>query len=208
MTHWNELRRSWTPWLRLNCEPPVDHIWREFEAVQHRLVNHREDYGRGWKSLTLHGLKPEWTEAAEQYAGYEKFNDQTAPYDWTEIAALCPETVRFIKSLPYTKFFRVRFMYLEPGGEIQLHRDTDQPNLSPLNIAIRHPEPCHFDMYHGETKSYLGRVPFSEGRAFFVNIGTYHQVQNLSDQGRLHMIIHGRQSEDFNRNPQAFMVSP
>lgn len=205
---WEELRRSWIPWLQADLKIPYAEIWREFQLVRHRMVKHRASYGRGWQSLTLHGLGPEHTEGAEHYPGFENFNDSTAPMRWTEIADQCEVTTRFLKSLPYSRFFRVRFMLLEPRGEISLHRDTEHPNLSPLNIAIRHPENCHFDMYHGETKEYLGRVPFVTGRGFFVNIGTLHQVKNESDEDRLHIIVHGVHSKEFYRRPSDFFVSP
>ena len=201
----SSLEEKWTPWAQLKTMAPHKEIWEEFNSVIDLCVVHRADYSEGWKSLTLHGLKPEWTEAAERYSGCEKYTDTTAPNQWTPIAERCPKTRQYLESLPFTQFHRVRFMLLAPGGFIRPHKDTHKSSLRALNIAIHHPNGCHFDFFENEDHHKIRcTVPFTSGTAFFVNIGLYHQFRNESNDWRLHIIVHGKTSNDFNNNTPAY----
>jgi hypothetical protein len=196
-----DLESKWTPWAQLNTQVPHAEIWNEFRRVWSRVVPHRSSYSHGWYSLTLHGLRSDWTEAAERYPGYEHLNDSTAPYDWTDIVSLCPITHKYLLSLPYRKFDRVRFMLLAPNGFIRPHKDTNKSSLRPLNIAIEHPDGCFFDFFdNNKTNQLLCTVPFKTGTGFFVNIGLTHQFRNLSNRWRLHIIVHGATDKSFDED--------
>lgn len=204
--NFSKLQKSKVAWAKLNVEVPGDDIWKEFHNVKHLAKEHRSSYGSGWLSLTLHGKKPHWTEAIDRYPGYENEIDSKYPYDWTKISDECPITVEFIKSLPYTSFNRVRFMYLKAGGLIDYHRDTDKMSLSPLNISINQPDGCTFDVYDQSLGNNIKTIPFTDNSAFIVNIGHYHRVINRSDTDRLHIIVHGGFSQEFWKNTQNYIT--
>ncbi len=207
MSHFiSHLEEQWIPWAKLKCFVPFAEIYSEFLNIKKRAVEHRLSYSVGWRSLTLHGLRPEWTESAERYPGFEQFTDTTAPNQWTEIADICPETKKFLLSLPFKKFHRVRFMWLEPGGYIKPHRDTHLSTLRALNIAIEHPLGCHFDFWKNDSDTLpFCTVPFKNGDAYFVNIGLRHQFVNPSKEGRLHIIVHGATNEEFSQNTEQYI---
>ena len=201
---WHNIQSSRAAWAKLNTTTPVG-ILQEFAQVKHLAVNHRSDYGSGWQSLTLHGEKPHWTEGINQYPGHKTDVDWQYNYHWTEIADVCPITVGYIKSLPYIKLQRVRFMLLRAGGLIDYHRDVDKMNLSPLNISINMPNQCEFNMYDYESATPQKTIPFTDNSAFIVNIGHYHRVINRSQEDRLHMIVHGKYTDDFYNNPTKYI---
>jgi len=190
----SDVRTSERGWAKLKFTPPAGAL-SEWDKIKHLVKHHRADYGKGWMSLTLHGMKPHWTEAIDRYPGHEHEIDWEVDYQWTEIAEFCPQTVEFIKSLPFVKLHRVRFMYLKAGGIIDYHRDADYMNLSPINVSINNPKGCEFKFYKNE-KLYT-KVPFTDQSAFLVNIGLAHRIDNNSDEDRLHMIVHGRYNQDF-----------
>lgn len=201
---WHDIQKSRTAWAQLNTTPPKE-IADEFERVRHLLVDHRSSYGNGWQSLTLHGERADWTEAINQYPGFENVIDWEYDYHWTEIADACSITKNYIRQLPYVKLHRVRFMFLHPHGLIDYHRDSDKMNLSPLNISINMPQGCEFNIYDQDSVAPIKTVPFTDQSAFFVNIGHYHRVINRSNEGRLHIIVHGKFTDDFTHNPSKYV---
>lgn len=198
--NWQQLIRSRRAYAKLNFKVPGDDIMQEFLSVKHLAVAHRSSYGSGWLSLTLHGHKPHWTEAINQYPGFEQELDWKFKYHWTEIAEYCPKTVEFIQSLPYSTLHRVRFMLLKPGGLIDYHRDVDKMSMSPMNVSINMPDGCEFNIYDQLSSKPIKKIPFTDNSCFLVNIGHYHRVINRSTQDRLHMIIHGAYNNEFVNN--------
>jgi hypothetical protein len=201
---WTTIQQSRTAWAQLHSAPPAE-IRTEFDNLRHLVVEHRSSYGAGWQSLTLHGERPHWTEGIDRYPGHENDLDWKYDYHWTEVATQCPITVEYIKSLPFKKLQRVRFMLLRPGGLIDYHRDVNKMNLSPLNISINMPQGCEFTTYDYESEQHEKVVPFVDQSAFIVNIGHYHRVINRSNQDRLHMIVHGQYTQDFYNQPQNYI---
>jgi hypothetical protein len=176
-----EIIKSGLPWLRLDIKFNHDVLLEEARRQEFRYVRHRGN-GRGWKSICLHGIGSECTLAASEY-GFE--NEAKAPHRWTDVADECPETKRFIQSLPYNRFFRVRYMLLEPGGFIAPHRDADVPRLGPINAALNHPPGCVFKLEKA------GIIPFVPGSAFLIDVSNRHALINASRFPRFHLIIHG-----------------
>ena len=87
-------------------------------------------------------------------------------------------------------------MEVESGGYINPHSDMPgrlpgEENFDalefgvPINVAIIHPKDCFMSL------GGYGCVPFTEGKAFIVNIRNYHSVINNSAQSRIHLISHG-----------------
>lgn len=193
---WEKFTKSRCAYAKYDSIPPSG-ILEEFNNIKHLIVKHRSTYGSGWCSLTLHGAKPHWTEAIDRYPGYSNEVDWKYNYHWTEIAEQCPITVQYIKSLPFTKLQRVRFMLLKAGGLIDYHRDVAHMNLSPMNISVNNPIGCEFNVYDQESNKPIKTIPFTDNSVFIVNIGLYHRVINRSNEDRLHMIVHGQYDTKF-----------
>jgi hypothetical protein len=151
--------------------------------VGHRQTDQHLSYKHdGWSAITLHGINSTATENYEQY-GYD--SEEAANYHWTDICELFPKSVKFLKSLGYTKYSRVRIMKVKAGGYIMPHVDGPGRIFGPLNVAINNPDGCGF--YFKD----WGQVPFSQGKGFFLDIGNEHIVWNNSSEDRYHFIVHG-----------------
>jgi hypothetical protein len=190
------VNESRLPWLKLDVQYDHETMLKEAAALKHLFVKHRDGDGsggyrhKGWRSLCIHGISSEKTNHYEEY-GY-KSNEET-PYQWTEIADLCPCTVDFFKNkFPYKKYYRVRFMLLEPGGFITPHKDMSENKLSPVNMALNHPDRCKMKM-----KGHEGFVPFKPGTAIMLDVGNEHAYINDSKEDRYHIIVHGVKTKEF-----------
>ena len=188
------LKESKLPWLNLDINIPFKEILLEAKKLKKIFVSHRaedEVHGykhAGWKSICIHGISAHKTNHYTTY-GY-KSNEQT-PYKWTEIAPYCPITVDFFKNYyPCDKYYRLRFMLLEPEGFIAPHSDTIEHVLSPVNIALNHPTGCIMKMVGH------GTVPFKEGEAYLLDVGNFHSYYNKSKEDRYHIIVHGHYSNN------------
>jgi Aspartyl/Asparaginyl beta-hydroxylase len=176
------LKESGVPYLRLNINVPTDKILAEWDKVKSQAVLHRNDdvYGplknKGWHSLVLYGVDDSATAQTE------------GVFSWTDSSKLCTNTVSWLKETfqidQNTR--RIRFMLLEPGGFIVLHKDRDESALYEVNIAIDHPDECIFRF-----KNY-GTVPFKSGQSYIMDISKEHFVVNRSDKPRLHIIAHAK----------------
>lgn len=174
------VNESKLPYLPLDIDVPVDTILSEWEQVKHEAVFHRDSdaYGNvqntGWKSLTLYGL--------DKHNTYGTGENMA----WVDIAEQCPNTVKWLKDtfVINEKTGRIRFMLLEPGGFIVLHKDRELSKLYEINIAITNPKGCVFRFKNH------GTVPFEPGTACLMDISHEHFVVNDSTEPRLHMIVH------------------
>jgi len=156
----------------------------------HRSQDKKKGYGHaGWQSLTLHGIDKHKT---EHYSKYGFSSATEAGYHWTDACERVPNLYKFLSSLPFTEFDRVRIMRLAPGGYIMPHSDNKfQRAFSPLNIAINNPDGCHFVFKN------RGIVPFKAGTGLVLDVGTEHIVINNSNEVRYHVIVHGNYDKGF-----------
>lgn len=193
---WTVMESGW-PWFKLSSlsDQPYNEMYKEAEELIDSFHPHREDYGNGWKSLTLHGLNED-TQSLNQYG--ENRQETLNQLDWTWVADRCPTTRKFLTDVWPTEFLnRVRFMLVEPGGYILPHQDRapSEKRLSVCNISLNNPQGCEFLMEG------FGRVPFEDaGTAMLMDISNKHAVWNKSDKPRIHMIIHyeiGHRIRDF-----------
>ena len=158
--------------------------------VGHRQLDRHLSYNReGWAAITLHGLGYDKTEHWPQY-GIKTQEEANSKYHWTEICHLFPTTVKFIQSLGFESYERVRIMKLSAGGFIMPHVDGEGRCFGPLNIAINNPIGC--DFYFRK----WGKVPFKSGIGFFLDVGNEHIVWNNSKEDRYHIIVHGRKDRN------------
>jgi hypothetical protein len=192
---WVVTESHW-PWFRLSLfdNMPWKDMYKEAEQLMDNFHVHRDEYGSGWKSLTIHGLNED-TQSLGQYGDRKEVLEQL---DWTWVADRCPVTKKFLTEVwPAEYLNRVRFMLLEPGGYILPHQDRpdDQKRLSVCNISLNMPEGCEM-VLEGH-----GKVPFDDnGSAMLLDISNKHAYVNNSDKPRLHMIIHyeiGNRLRDF-----------
>lgn len=168
----------------LNECKSVDDIY-----FNHRSNDKKKGYGhRGWQSLTLHGIDKHKT---EHYTKYGFSTLEEANYHWTDVCEKVPNLYKFLSSLPYKVFDRVRIMRLEPGGYIMPHKDGPERMFGPLNIAINNPEGCKFVFKD------KGIVPFKTGYGMLLDVGREHVVINRSNEYRYHIIVHGHYDVDF-----------
>jgi hypothetical protein len=173
-------KESGLPYLQLDIDVPWQTILEEWQQVKDLAVLHRayDSYGsasnNGWHSLVLYG------------SGATETENHIGNLQWTEVADQCSKTKQWIDEtfLINENTGRIRFMLLEPGGHIILHKDRDTKYLSEINVAITNPKDCEFRF-----KNY-GKVPFQNGTAFMVDISNEHFLFNYSTEPRLHMILH------------------
>lgn len=191
------ITESHWPWFELSLFK--NQLWKEMYVEAENLIDrfypHREDYGVGWKSLTIHGIDDD-TQSLNTYSDNRR--EVLNNLKWTWVADQCPITKKFLTDVWPAEFLnRVRFMLVEPGGYILPHQDRldDQKRLSVCNISLNNPEGCDFVMKN------FGTVPFKDsGSAFLMDISNQHAVINRSNKPRIHMIIHyeiGRRLRDF-----------
>jgi hypothetical protein len=186
--------KSLAPWLELLIDAPYAEMLEEAKNLRELFVEHRGDENshQGWHSLCVHGISATHTGSAESYG----MTWDTAPYTWTEIQDRCPVTVNYFKNtFPYTKYHRLRYMLLEPGGYITPHQDNQRRHLhAAVNISLNHPENCNMVTTDG-------CLPFKNtGSVFLFDNGITHAVYNDSDIPRYHIIVHGEpKNPDWNR---------
>ena len=195
------MNESKLPWLKLDIEIPYEEMLQEAISIKEEFTKHRDadkspDSGsyshKGWRSLCIHGIDAYKTNHFVQY-GYKSHAE--TPYKWTEICDRCPVTTNFFKNVfPYKKYFRLRYMLLEPAGYITPHNDSDVNKLSPINIALNHPKGCNMKM-----KGHDGYVPFTPGDSMLLDVGNTHAYINKSEQDRYHIIVHGVHSKEYEK---------
>lgn len=192
------IKESKLPWLELDIDVPHKEMLEEAISLKDRFVAHRDQDStggyrhKGWQSLCIHGISAEKTNHFEQY-GYSS-NEET-PYQWTDIVDKCPVAYNFFKHIfPYKSYFRLRYMLLEPGGYITPHVDSEESRLSPINIALNHPQGCKMKM-----KGHEGYVPFKPGTAMMLDVSNTHAYINDSNEDRYHIIVHGVKTKAFEK---------
>ena len=171
------------PSLKLDMPVPHEEMAREALALMDEFVKHRGSEHPGWFSLVLHGYDKQttddWTSNAYEFKSRPE-------YKWTEIADACPVTTDWLKNTwSYSRYDRVRFMLLMPGGCIREHKDYDTRRLAAYNVAINNPEGVEFVMEDA------GLIPWQPGDARAIDIGRRHSVRHTGTEPRIHMIIHG-----------------
>jgi hypothetical protein len=187
------LNKSDFGWLELDITFDLDQWKKEAGDSFDYLVPHRENDSSGWNSACIHGIDIPCTGA---WTNYGFTSEKDVPYKWTSLSSIAPSITEFWKNFPYEKYRRIRFMEVESGGYINPHSDMPgrlpgEENFDalefgvPINVAIIHPKDCFMSL------GGYGCVPFTEGKAFIVNIRNYHSVINNSAQSRIHLISHG-----------------
>ena len=165
--------------IKVNTNVPVKDVYNEIQNIKKYLVTHRSDSGIGWRSFCIHGQKYSRTKEDSYYKDF-------LGHKWTpEAIEHMPLTIKWLKSLGYKNFQRVRVMCLDPKSFINLHRDQTQSKLGPVNVAINNPKDCKFYLQNH------GVLEFDPGTAYQLDLVNYHTVVNNSNVPRYHIIIHG-----------------
>ena len=165
--------------IKVETNVPVKDVYNEIQNIKKYLVTHRSDSGIGWRSFCIHGQKYSRTKEDSYYKDF-------LGHKWTpEAIENMPQTIKWLKSLGYKNFQRVRVMCLEPKSFINLHRDQTESKLGPVNVAINNPKDCKFYLQNH------GVLEFDPGTAYQLDLVNYHTVVNNSNVPRYHIIIHG-----------------
>lgn len=189
-------------WFELDIDFDLYHAQQEIKNIEKFYVEHRDgENHNGWSSCCLRGLAIDKTLSWQHYAS----NEFDVTYSWTSLAELAPSITNFWKNVfPVQEYKRVRFMKLDPGGEIKMHRDFDPELISgydmcrddiAINLAITHPPECSM-IFENQ-----GVVPWAAGKVIMLNVSQNHCVVNSSQLSRVHMIAHaviGNRKEEFN----------
>ena len=188
------------PYIDLNIKFDAKKLYEEAFKARDYFVVHRDydqssgnDYGK-WKSLGLRSLFGDYTKT--QYHTSYSYEGDTQ-YLNTIFAELCPETMSFLNTITdVSKCERVRFMMLEPGASINVHRDSKDRDVSlAVNISLNMPEGCEFFAQlnpDGSSNDHTVKLPFkNDGSVLLFNNAKYHRVINNSDVPRIHIIFHG-----------------
>lgn len=191
-------------WLELDMNIDLAGWQLEAHQAEPYFVAHREDENNGWNSCCIHGIDTDKTGAWTNY-GYT--DESHVPYKWTELSHKAPVVRHFWQhKFPAQQYRRIRFMELETSSAINPHSDMPgrlpgEENFDalefgvPINVAVLHPADCYMVLEN------YGVVPFTEGKAFIVNIRNYHSVINFSNEKRTHVIGHsigyGEKLEEF-----------
>ena len=108
---WIVMESGW-PYFHLSVldNQPWQEMYKEAEALSDKFYTHREDtYGKGWKSLTLHGVNDD-TQSLNTYSDRQ---DTLKQLDWTWVADECPVTKKFLTEVWPAEFLnRVDLCYL------------------------------------------------------------------------------------------------
>ena len=177
-------RNSPTEFVEMDFKVPVTQILKEYNNITNSLVIHRPADGhKDWYAVTLYGIDSKSTNSHWEYFKQKK--------NITDIGKQCPDTMSFIKSLPYSRIDDARFLVIKSGGYIAEHIDVKNQNwLEPLNISIQYPKGSNFILNDKI-------VPYSSGKSYVINIHYKHSVTNNSPQDRIHLVIHGKKEKNF-----------
>ena len=190
------MHESNIPSLLVNIPVPHEEMAAEAEQFLDKFVKHRGNWNPGWSSLVVHGQDIDKTQPADYYIEDGTYTEENAPpYDWTSIAKDCPVTVDWLTNKwPMKDYQRCRFMLLEPGGYIQPHQDYDRRSLAAFNVSLSNPPGVLF------AQEDAGLIPWQPGEARGIDIGRQHSVLNTGTENRIHMIVHGKWADDFERH--------
>lgn len=116
------------------------------------------------------------------------------PWMWTEHHATCPATAEIIEDLIGDNHCQgVHAMVLQGGGRVIAHSDEpNKPCSVSISAALSHPAGCTFTIgcdADGGFGDEACKVPFEAGRAFVVNVASYHRIDHHGDGLRVHLVI-------------------
>tara|TARA_B100000780_G_scaffold230663_1_gene170418 strand:+ start:1574 stop:2836 length:1263 start_codon:yes stop_codon:yes gene_type:complete len=159
---------------------PASDIYEEIQNIKKYLRTHRSESGIGWRAFCIHGQSYKRTKEDSYYPDF-------LGHTWTpEALEHMPVTVKWLRSLGYKSFQRVRVMCLLPKSFINLHKDSNHSELDAVNVAINNPKECKFYLQNH------GVLEFKPGTAYQLDLVNYHTVINNSNVPRYHIIIHGK----------------
>lgn len=183
------LQQKHIGWIKLDIKFNKD-LWKQ-EMLE--AEGHYHDYGdgndtRAWASCCIHGLGIKKVFPAAKYG----LDEATTPHNYTELAEKVPSIANFWKNdFPHTRYSRIRFMKLGPGGYLGVHNDYDLPDqtsrldfIIPVNLAISHPDGCDWIVED------CGTVPWNDGDVFLIDVSKNHCVINQSNKPRIHMVAY------------------
>jgi hypothetical protein len=180
------------PYIRLETRFQFQELLEETTNLRDNFRAHRNV--RGWSTLGLRTLygNSKFTETESRYGVN---NCSPSDFALTEFAIKCPAIMDSVAKLSnIDQCRRVRIMALEPGASIPCHRDSSDPVAILMHIPISYDIDCRFSIglqHNGIRGPNTVDIPFENGVAMIVNIGSYHSVMNYSSHIRYSVIIEG-----------------
>lgn len=149
-------------------------------CMQYAWVDHfnQGDYHGTWDCISLRSAGGD-PENIFGLAGADTYQD-------TALLAHVPYIQQLIQEIPGAKE-SIRLMALHPGSEIKPHRDRGcayQEGYYRIHVPI---------VTHPAVEFYLEgeRIHMQEGECWYLDFSKTHQVINLSDSVRVHLVIDG-----------------
>jgi hypothetical protein len=181
------LNHSKLGYLPLDIEIPWQVISEEAQGVVAHMIAHPQpDYdSTGWMNFGL------FTRGEQDMGDYGREQIDHGDRWLDQAQQLMPRTVEYFQTQwPHKQFYKIRLLGLAAHGVIGLHSD-DCYGLQNINIAIDHPDGCDFLLENS------GIIPFTNGKAFLVDVGRRHAVVNNSNQLRIHLVIYQENDDAF-----------
>ena len=218
---WLEFLKQ-TSWVDLTpgFKVPTQEILKEIRSVDQYFTREREQAVAGigsyiegqtnWSAFTLYCASGSSRDLLTQgilgnqnrtaYAGSFR---NLRRHQWTEVAALMPSTVNWIKLAlePFLILSHVKIARLEPGGSIPEHSDLPEESfdLSGTNtytmlntLLIELDPPVGLRAYHDSVP-----LKYTIGSVFWCNQGRPHSTSNQGSQDRFNLRIHGLYRKKF-----------
>ena len=194
-------------YLKMDIDIPKICI-KESQAVYDEgfFVEHRYGDGAGWLSSSIYSFVHE--DAKDTSLGWHHtknpsghgFSENNVKWGWTEVSEIAPETKRWLEDFPHKSYRRLRFMLLEPAGQIGSHNDVNDDRIkegrtrnisAAINLAFYQPNNCY--LRRVDTKEEL---PFENCTGFWFDNGVEHEALNSSNENRFHFIMHGGSNKE------------
>tara|TARA_B100002019_G_scaffold209656_1_gene182264 strand:+ start:670 stop:1413 length:744 start_codon:yes stop_codon:yes gene_type:complete len=185
--HEDELifKKDYIPWIELELNYSWQTWLKELQTLDslNLLKDYKTEYSQGWKSFNLYN---------------DGWNDQ--------VIENCPALVNWFKQVFEQKFkienpfLSINLRSLDPGGFIELHKDTEENqshthrvikflvnDSKQYEVAMFYPNPM--DKTKLRTKDYIGWVPFDSGKAIQLDLGNYFAARNQSEEKIYYILV-------------------
>jgi hypothetical protein len=186
------LFESELPVLKLDINFPQKDIHEELLKLKEKTVT--QIGNENWLGCTLRGIS---SDKPRPYYEYGYTNEDDVPYNWTDEAEICPQTIEFINNLlGDSKLYRIKVNVLQPGGRIHLHNDSRTKGLGVsdkssdkettyIALAVYWPRDVIFNL--GNI-----RIPIETGDAYLIDFSLQHEVYNPTNEDRYYLVITGK----------------
>ena len=221
---------SWVEVTPLFSNCPVDKIMEEISTVEESFLEERntdqyksmKDRGvtgigtkienqKEWKAVTLFSSTGDYQDTLTQgilrndnLETYKQSFRNIRKHKWTQLAPLMKNTVKWINNEfgQYLNLSYVKIAKLGPGGNIPLHTDLPNEDLSLLSTQNSYNMLNSFlvelNFPEGVKALHDGvEIPYKKGSLFFLNQSKSHCTVNIGNSTRYNLRIQGLPNRKF-----------